>query len=55
VVNFTPRPRCKSLGTHWIGDWVSPRVGLDAVTKGNSPGPAGNRTPIVQPVALSLF
>jgi len=22
-----------SLGTHWTGDWVGPRAGLDAVVK----------------------
>jgi hypothetical protein len=26
-------PRGKSPGTDWIGDWVGPRVGLDAVEK----------------------
>jgi hypothetical protein len=26
---FTPRER--ALGTHWIGGWVGPRGGLDAV------------------------
>jgi hypothetical protein len=30
---FTPRER--ATGTHWIGGWVSLRVGLDAVTKKN--------------------
>jgi hypothetical protein len=29
---------------HWVGDWVGPRGGLDAVT-------TGHRTPPVQPVA----
>jgi len=28
---FTPGVR--ALGTHWIGGWVSPRAGLDAVLK----------------------
>jgi len=28
---FTPRER--TPGTHWIGDWVCPRAGLDAVMK----------------------
>jgi hypothetical protein len=31
---FTPRQRCR--GTHWIGDWVGPSVGLDAVEKSKS-------------------
>jgi hypothetical protein len=29
VVSFPPRPRF-TPGTHWIGDWVCPRAGLDA-------------------------
>jgi len=31
-------------GTHWIGGWVGPRAGLDAVTKRRSPiiAPDGN-------------
>jgi hypothetical protein len=36
VVSFTLRPlysRGESTGTHWIGGWVSLRVGLNAVTK----------------------
>jgi hypothetical protein len=36
VVSFTPLllyPRGKSPGTLWIGGWVGPRVGLDAVEK----------------------
>jgi hypothetical protein len=28
---FTPGER--ALGTHWIGDWVDPKVGLDDVEK----------------------
>jgi hypothetical protein len=28
---FTPLE--KTLSTHWIGTWVGPRVGLDAVEK----------------------
>jgi len=23
--------------THWIGDWVGPRAGLDVVAKGKNP------------------
>jgi len=30
---FTPKQRAP--GTHWIGDWVGPRVGLDAVEYNN--------------------
>jgi hypothetical protein len=44
---FTPRPlypRVKAPGTHWIGDRVGPRAGLDAVVKRKIPdiAPAGN-------------
>jgi hypothetical protein len=48
---FTPRER--ALGTHWIGGWVGPRAVLGAVVffREKFPAPAGNRTPIVQPVA----
>jgi hypothetical protein len=28
---FTPRERAS--GTHWIGGWVGPRAGLDAVVR----------------------
>jgi hypothetical protein len=31
----------RAPGTHWIGGWVGPRFGLDAVkTQGNVPGPS---------------
>jgi hypothetical protein len=33
LVSFTPggfTPRERTPGTHWIGGWVGPRVGLDA-------------------------
>jgi hypothetical protein len=34
--SFKPRPLYppeRALDTHWIGDWVDPRVGLDDVEK----------------------
>jgi hypothetical protein len=37
VVSFTFRQLCplvKNPGTHWIGDWVDTRVGLDDKEKG---------------------
>jgi hypothetical protein len=40
---FTPGERAP--GTHWIGGWVGPRAGMDALTL------VGNRTPAVRPVA----
>jgi hypothetical protein len=39
---YTPRGR--SLGTHGIGDWVSPRAGLDSVWEVKILGPIGIRT-----------
>jgi hypothetical protein len=33
--------------THWIGGWVGPRAGLNAVKKRNFFTSAGNRTPAV--------
>jgi hypothetical protein len=38
-------------GTHWIGGWVNLRAGLNAVEK--NLGPAGIRTPAVQPLVIS--
>jgi hypothetical protein len=35
-VSFVPRPlylRERAPGTHWIGGWVGPIVGLDALEK----------------------
>jgi hypothetical protein len=37
--------------THWIGGWVGPTAGLDAMEKEKYLTPAGNRTTAVQPVA----
>jgi hypothetical protein len=40
VFSFTVRllySRRKSPGTHWIGGWVDPRAGLDAVAKREIP------------------
>jgi hypothetical protein len=36
VISFMPRPhylRINRPGTHWIGDWVGPRVGLEVTSK----------------------
>jgi hypothetical protein len=41
----------RAPGTHWIGGWVGPRASVKAVAKKKNPCPAGNRTPVVQPVA----
>jgi hypothetical protein len=38
--------------THWIGGWVGPRAGLDAVVKRKIPSPSRNSTPpMIQSVA----
>jgi hypothetical protein len=34
---FTPRE--EAPGSHWIGGWVGPRAGLDAVVKRKIPSP----------------
>jgi hypothetical protein len=39
-----------ALSPHWIGGWVDPRVGLDAVVKCSQPLP-GLEPSIIQPVA----
>jgi len=41
----------------WIGGWVEPRAGLEAVVKGKIPSPRGESNPIVQAKAnrYSLF
>jgi hypothetical protein len=47
--HFTPEERAP--GTHWLGGWVGPKVGLDVVANKQNSTPAMNRTPVVQPVA----
>jgi hypothetical protein len=42
----------RAAGTRWIGGSVSPRAGLDDVDERNVFVPAGNRTLVVQPVAV---
>jgi hypothetical protein len=47
---FTPRE--KAPDTHWIGGWVGPRGGLDAVMKRKILSPCRDSSPsIIQPVA----
>jgi hypothetical protein len=41
--HFTPKKISPS--TPWIGGWVGPRVGLDAVVKRKFSAPAGTRIP----------
>jgi hypothetical protein len=40
---------------HWIGGWVGPRAGLDAVAKRKNPviASAGNLTLVFKPIAQS--
>jgi hypothetical protein len=38
-------PRERSPGAHWIGGWVGPRAGLDAVVKRKIPSPYRDSTP----------
>jgi hypothetical protein len=53
--HFIPGIRIPDI--HWIGGWVGPRPGVDAVTKGKNPinALAGNWTPAVQPVVYSVY
>jgi hypothetical protein len=47
-------PRKRAPGTYWIGGWVGPRAGLDAVSKRKIPSlrrESNPYHPIVQPVA----
>jgi hypothetical protein len=48
---FTPGGRAP--GIHRTGGWVGPRGELDTMAKRKNPiiAPAGNQTPVVQPVA----
>jgi hypothetical protein len=58
VVSFTLQPlyppKERAPVTHWIGGWVSPSVGLDAVVKREITSPfrvSNPPLPIIQPVA----
>jgi hypothetical protein len=44
-------PAEKSTGTQWEGGWVSPRVCLDEVGKGQISCPVESRIPVVQTVS----
>jgi hypothetical protein len=53
VVSFTPRPlypRKRAPDTYWIGSWVGPRAGLDAVVKRKVPSPWTPDHPARSPV-----
>jgi hypothetical protein len=43
-------PEKRALGTHWIWDCVSLKVGVDIVAKKGTLTPAGIQTPAVQPL-----
>jgi len=38
-------PRERSPGSHWIGGWVSPRAGLDAVVQRKILSPSRHSNP----------
>jgi len=52
-----PYPPETAPSTDWIGGWVGPRAGLNAVAKGKNPiiAPAENQIPVIQPAAYSLY
>jgi hypothetical protein len=41
----------RAPGTHWIGDWVGPSTGLNAVRGEKVAISPGNRTTVVHPYA----
>jgi hypothetical protein len=43
---FTLRER--TLGAHWIGDWVGPRAGLNTELEEKPFASVGNQTPVAQ-------
>jgi hypothetical protein len=48
VVSFTPWQLYRqgnNPGIHWIGGWVGPRAGLDAMEKGKNPCPCRESNP----------
>jgi hypothetical protein len=45
-------PRERDTGTHWIGSWVNPRAGLDAVVKRKIPSSRRDSNP-VHPIVQS--
>jgi hypothetical protein len=61
-VSFTPGPlysgeRTSGTGIHWIGDWVGPKAGLDAVAKRKIPNPrreSNPQTPISSPQPVAM-
>jgi len=56
--SFTSRPlypRGRAPDTLCTVGYVDSRAGLDGVVKREIPTPAGNQTPVFQPIALSLY
>jgi len=47
-------PAALLLVTHWLGDWVSRRFGLDSVVMRKITALSGKRAPVIQSVAQSL-
>jgi hypothetical protein len=48
-------PQGNNPGTHWIGSWMGPRTGLEVMTKRKGRTSAGDRTPVIQPVAKKVY
>jgi len=44
-------PMERTPGTHFIGSWMGPRVGLDTVATRKIPDPVGNLNLVIQSVA----
>jgi hypothetical protein len=57
VLIFGPKREERAPGTHWIGGWVGPRAGLDAVMKRKIPSPRreSNPKPRIQRNKTALF
>jgi hypothetical protein len=51
--HFTPKERAP--GTHWIGGWVSPRIGLDVVEKRKIPSAHQELKPDCPACSQSLY
>jgi hypothetical protein len=48
-------PMERATGTHWMGDWVGPRAGLDTVSKRKVPSPRRESNPDRPARSQSLY
>jgi hypothetical protein len=58
VVSFTPWPLYpggRTLGTHWVGDWVGPRAILEVGVRRKIPSSCRKWKPVNHPVVWSLY